>query len=208
MGSDEANNIGKPPPGGGQHNQRSRNALARLSEVRRSPLVVRELDALDDLRQEGKPWRAEYALSRVVGQLDKADRIDDVRRWLWIRAHRQLLECFADRKKVVGIAPVLRRFVEETRTDAWTAWRDEVAEQYRRLIGLHIHLRRFQDALDAYGECRDILSLDVDTRYQLAVASIELGRADDSAVEIYLTYLEAPGREPLQSLFLRVERGL
>ena len=194
MGSDETSNIGKSPPGGGRHNQRSRNALARLSEVRRSPLVVRELDALDDLRQEGKPWRAEHALSRAIGQLDKADRIDDVRRWLWIRAHRQLLECFADRKKVIGIAPVLRRFVEETRTDAWTAWRHEVAEQYRRLIGLHVHLRQFQDALDAYGECRDILSLDVDTRYRLAVASVELGRGDESAAEIYLSYLEAPGR--------------
>ena len=172
----------------------SRAALRRLAEARRRHVSARALDDLEALREAGQPWRAERELRRIVADLSRREEADDLDRWLWTRAHSQLLRCMADRRSVEGASQTLRGFVNQLGREGWRAWQKDVSEQYARLIAMQVSLDHFTEALDVYAECGDILVLDGDTLYRLARAAAAEERDDEGAVGLYLDYFETPER--------------
>jgi len=173
----------------GDHGRLSRRALVALAETRRDPLSIAELDALDELRRSGHPLRARHKLEEALKVLSVAPQVDDIHRLLWIRCHKQLLDCLVELKQADEVGVVLDRFVKVVKSEPWKARGADIDEQYRRLITLDLNMGQLSEALDVYSACRT-LRLDPATLCGLALAAAELKRADCGAVELYLSCLE------------------
>ena len=172
-----------------QYDERSKRAFLQLEEARKKSLTAPEMDLLDQMREDGNVLKAQHVLGRVLESLRQTEASDDVQRWLWVRAHRQMLDCLADQKRTTETLPLLRRLVRSMRSQVGRTWQADVASQFERLIALNVRQRRYADALDVYEECRELVSLGEDRVRDLAGAAAQLERTDDGSVELYLSYL-------------------